>query len=137
MWDGSSQPITLETGTDGQLTGSAADPSREGYVFNGWYTSPSGGTRVDPAAQVFTANTTLYAQWTIKTYTVSFGGCDGCDAQIPPQTVEHGGHATRPDPEPVKFGYKFIGWYESTSSNTPIDFDAYTIYGDVELVAKI
>ena len=47
--------------------------------------------------EVFTADTGLYTQWTIKTYTVSFGGCDG---QVPPQTVAHGGHATRPYPDP-------------------------------------
>ncbi len=56
-----------------------ADPTREGHEFNGWYTSASGGTSVDPATEVFTADTILYAQWTILSYTVTFdlnGGPD-------------------------------------------------------------
>ena len=40
-----------------------SDPVREGYVFTGWYTSPSGGTKVNPATHVFTEDTTIYAQW--------------------------------------------------------------------------
>lgn len=109
------------------------DPEWEGYVFTGWWTSQTGGTQVDLATQVFTEDTTLYAQWTIKTYTVTF---NGCDAQIPPQTVEHGGHATRPDPDPVREGYVFDNWYGSTSWGTPIDFDTYTVLSNVWLEAK-
>lgn len=35
---------------------------RENYIFNGWYTQKSGGTKVN-SATVLNAGTTLYAQW--------------------------------------------------------------------------
>ena len=49
-------------------------PSRTGYTFNGWYTAASGGTRVGGGGSSYTptAAITLYAQWTIITYTVSY-----------------------------------------------------------------
>lgn len=58
-------------------------PTRTGYTFNGWYTSPSGGTQVYDATGhctnegtywsdqkwVYKGNVTLYAQWTAISYT--------------------------------------------------------------------
>lgn len=39
-------------------------PRRDGYLFNGWYTAASGGTRVYPTTTVTQqANHTLYAHW--------------------------------------------------------------------------
>ena len=41
--------------------------TKQGETFNGWYTSPTGGTRVGGAGDNYTpiANQTLYAQWTV------------------------------------------------------------------------
>lgn len=49
-------------------------PTWAGRTFNGWYTAESGGTRVGGGGDVYTpsANVTLHAQWTLKTYTVSY-----------------------------------------------------------------
>ena len=45
------------------------DCSREGYTFDGWYTSGSGGSKIGNAGESYTPNatTTLYAQWKINT----------------------------------------------------------------------
>jgi uncharacterized repeat protein (TIGR02543 family) len=52
--------------------GTLATTSRTGYTFNGWFTAVSGGTEVTAATIVKTAsNHTLYAQWTINTYTIT------------------------------------------------------------------
>lgn len=42
-------------------------PTQSGYIFNGWYTAYSGGTRVGGAGDPYTVsgNITLYAQWTL------------------------------------------------------------------------
>lgn len=47
-------PITLRT------------PTRTSYKFEGWYTAPTGGTKIGSAAEAHTptATRTLYAQWT-------------------------------------------------------------------------
>lgn len=135
--NGGTGTLYTSTGEDGRIKPeNIPEATREGYAFLGWFTDPDGGTEINPDGYVFTADTTLYAQWTIKTYTVTFNGCDDCEAQIPLQTVEHGGHATRPDPDPVREGYVFDNWYGSTSYGTPIDFETYTILSNVWLEAK-
>lgn len=42
--------------------GTLATPTRDGYVFAGWYTAPTGGTQVTDATTI-TADMTLYAHW--------------------------------------------------------------------------
>lgn len=45
--------------------GTLPTPTRGGYIFNGWYTAASGGTKITADTKVtITANQTLYAQWT-------------------------------------------------------------------------
>ena len=66
---GSVTSASAVTGSDGKLT-SLPTPTRSRYSFNGWYTEASGGTKVDTTT-IFTANTTIYAQWT---YTSGGGG---------------------------------------------------------------
>jgi uncharacterized repeat protein (TIGR02543 family) len=72
------QPLTYAIAYDSQggtgvsdgsyATGStvnlAAAPTREGYTFNGWFTSASGGTPLGSSySPPATGNITLYAQW--------------------------------------------------------------------------
>jgi uncharacterized repeat protein (TIGR02543 family) len=50
-----------------------ATTSRTGYTFDGWFSAPTGGTQVTAGTTVTTASDhTLYAQWTIITYTVDY-----------------------------------------------------------------
>ena len=59
-------------------------PTRTGYTFNGWYTASSGGTKVGNAGASYTPSSscTIYAQWTIKTYTVTIiAGSNGSVSQ--------------------------------------------------------
>ncbi len=44
------------------------DPTRPGYTFVGWFTSPIGGTQVSFGAICDGSFTTLYARWTEVTY---------------------------------------------------------------------
>ena len=51
--------------------GELPTPIRIGYTFNGWYTALDGGEEVTDEMRVtITADQTLYAHWTIKTYDV-------------------------------------------------------------------
>jgi len=77
---GSGAPASVTTDTDGKLASLPTTvPTRSGYTFNGWYTASIGGTKIE-AGQTFTANTTVYAQWTQTSggggslETVSLGG---------------------------------------------------------------
>lgn len=51
--------------TDGEAFGSLPTPTRDGYIFDGWYTSASGGTQITTATTVDSSydESTLYAHW--------------------------------------------------------------------------
>lgn len=55
---------TTRTVQQGQALGSLPTATRTGYTFRGWYTSPSGGSRITESSP-FYGNTTLYAQWDV------------------------------------------------------------------------
>ena len=70
--NGGSVSTTSKTVTYDSTYGELPTPTRTGYTFNGWYTSSSGGTKVESTTQVKTAsNHTLYAHWTINKYTLT------------------------------------------------------------------
>ncbi|MCO4595598.1 peptidoglycan linked protein (LPXTG motif) [Streptococcus infantarius subsp. infantarius] len=62
---------------------SVADPSRQYYNFDGWYTAKEGGERYDWSRPV-TSDTTLYAHWSLKplTYTVRYLDADNNNNQL-------------------------------------------------------
>lgn len=57
---------TSKTVYAGDVYGVLPEPSREGYIFQGWYTSASGGSPVTANTNVnLSASQTLYAHWTV------------------------------------------------------------------------
>ena len=104
-----------------------AQPSRTGYEFQGWKTS--GGTDFDASTTV-SGNMTVFAQWKIKTFTVTFN--PGLHGELDPnspnglvQTVEYNKNALPPviDTDP---GYRFLGWNVSYNNVT----------GDITITAR-
>lgn len=62
------------TGKYGEF-GSLPTPTRNDYMFDGWYTAASGGTQVTDATQYNTnGNSTIYAHWTAIVASVTAGG---------------------------------------------------------------
>ena len=49
-------------------------PTRSGYNFEGWFDSTTGGNKIGTAGQAYTptGDITLYAQWTVKDYNITF-----------------------------------------------------------------
>ena len=76
--------VTSKSVTWGNALGELPTPTKTGHVFNGWYTASSGGTLCTSTTSCnfsLTESThTLYAQWTIDTYTVSYDANGGTDA---------------------------------------------------------
>ena len=68
---GSVTPASAQTGADGKLS-SLPTPTREGYTFDGWYTAKTGGEKIT-TNYGFSADTTIYAQWTGGEHTHSYG----------------------------------------------------------------
>ena len=59
---GSCETASAYTGTDGKLT-SLPTATRAGYTFDGWYTEPIGGDKIE-LSRVYTEDTNVFAHWT-------------------------------------------------------------------------
>lgn len=94
-------------------------PYRTGYTFKGWGTSSSTSyAAYQPGSTFYTnANTTLYAIWSARTYTISYnanGGSGGPGSQ----TKTHGIKMLISRVEPTRSGYTFLGWSTSPSASS-------------------
>ena len=84
---GGGTTTTLKTDDAGKLAELLGDPTHTDstYKFNGWWTAETGGDKVD-LTYVFTADSTIYAQWTVEStqskpndtiYHITFNAGDG------------------------------------------------------------
>ncbi len=99
--------------------GSMPTPTRTGYTFIGWYTSPDGGVEVNSSTTLYTqTNHTLYAHWTVNTYTVTFNANGG---YVTPASKAVTYASTYGDlPTPSKGGYDFAGWFTAASGGSQV-----------------
>ena len=96
--------------------GALPTPARTGYTFKGWYTARSGGTKITTLTRI-TANTTFYARWTIKTYSVKFNSMKG--SRVSAKKIKYN-HAIGTLKTPRRYGYAFKGWYTAKSGGNKI-----------------
>ena len=120
----------------GSTYGTWPTATRAGYALQGWYTSASGGTRVYSSTQVTTlSNETLYAQWTSKSYKVTFdpnGGSVGKKSKSVKNGATYGSL-----PTPSRPNYSFSGWYTATSGGKKIvSSTAVKLSGPTTLYAR-
>jgi uncharacterized repeat protein (TIGR02543 family) len=120
----------------GAAIGSLPAPVREGYIFDGWYTLPSGGTQYADASTV-TADITLYAHWSTGTYTVTVtfnvNGGNALGTGQETRTINHDA-AIGALPAPVREGYIFAGWYTLASGGDQYT-DGTAVTADITLYA--
>lgn len=110
--NGGSVSQTFKIITTGSTYGALPTPTRSGYTFEGWYTSPSGGVQVTSNTLVESAfNSTLYAHWseTKQTYILFFDP-DGGSLSINSKEVVLGDYYGEL-PTPYREGYEFEGWW--------------------------
>ncbi len=93
-----------------ETAASPADPSRPGYRFEGWYADAQLETEWDFASGTVTSDTTLYAKWSLLTYTVTYtlnGGTinGGNPAEYTVESVE------LVLGNPFRSAYEFSGWF--------------------------
>jgi uncharacterized repeat protein (TIGR02543 family) len=99
--------------------------TRTGYTFAGWNTAANGSGTGYPngANYTFTASTTLYAQWTINSYTLTYtAGANGSITGTTPQTVTYGGNGTAVTAVPNS-GYYFVNWSDASTANPRTDLN--------------
>lgn len=104
----------------GKLYGSIPTPTRKGYVFGGWYTDATGGSKIEITTVVSNLNDhTIYAHWTAGTYTVYF---DATGGNVTPRSKKVTYDSTYGDlPIPTMFGYTFEGWYTTESGGAKVE----------------
>jgi uncharacterized repeat protein (TIGR02543 family) len=112
------------------VTRPATDPTSTSHTFAGWFTTPNtGGTEFNFTTPI-TVATTIYARWTIRTYTVNFdrnynsvSGLYGISGAIPPATgVEHGTTVNAPTTPPTSTNYTFVAWFTASTGGTAWNF---------------
>ena len=146
---------SLHTGTP---YGTLPIPTRIGYTFEGWYSAPEDGERASATTVMGSADTTLYAHWSINPYTVTLhlnggtltGAAEGWTGDG--DTMTRTFQIATPDfmlPQAVQGGYSFVGWtqddgeaklevtvYQGTTQN--LTYEAVwledTVNGEVEFV---
>lgn len=112
-----------------------ADPQKTGYSFSGWYTLASGGTKVtDFAITSATGERTVYAQYSINSYTVNFDSTGG--SAVTSKTAVYHTSFSAPT-APTRLGYGFAGWYADKACTRAWNFSANVIeHYDLTLYAK-
>lgn len=125
LWSGDADaPIfTVKAGNKLVVNG-VFTPKREGYDFLGWYTdaayeneaSSFGGEKSIIDNTGSTEDISLYAKWTVGTYTVTLntdGGTIAAGKEVAEYT--YGVGATLPAAaDMTKSGYTFAGWYDNS-----------------------
>ena len=109
--------VPVENVLNGQKADKPADPTREGYTFDGWYTEKGYTNPYDFATPVTNA-LTLYAKWTINQYTITFKPENGDeDTTI---TQDYDTPVTAPA-NPTRTGYTFAGWDREIPATMPAE----------------
>jgi uncharacterized repeat protein (TIGR02543 family) len=79
--------------SENAVYGTLSVPSKIGYTFDGWWSSITGGIKIEAAASVGTSSHTLYARWivnTVSTNQVFVGWGDNTQGQLTLPTGQTG-----------------------------------------------
>lgn len=97
---------------NGAIVNTLPSAERENHTFVGWYTTPTGGTKID-AKYIITSNITFYAHWKVDAVTLTYDVQGGAFLDYDGATMltyEYG--ATLDSlPTVMKNGYVFKGWF--------------------------
>ena len=107
--------------------------TRTGHTFLGWYTDKNGGTEItnETTANIIANNHTLYAQWIINNYTLTFDFGNGTVANT---TLTYNETIIYPK-NPTREGHTFSGW-ELKPERMPAN-DTTVIAQWTEIVAEV
>ncbi|MEI8205713.1 MAG: InlB B-repeat-containing protein [Kiritimatiellales bacterium] len=102
--------------TNGLTYGNLPTPTRGGYTFGGWWTGMNGtGSQVLSTTTVtITSAQTLYAKWTVSTYTVTFDA-QGGSAANPASMIVTNGSMYGALATTARTGYTLGGWWTGTN----------------------
>jgi uncharacterized repeat protein (TIGR02543 family) len=103
---------------------------KQGYTFGGWC-SDSGLTQSVTFPYTITGSTSLYANWTVNPYTISFAVNGG--SAVSDVMKDYGTQLAAPTS--TKTGYTLGGWYLDAARTSKVIFP-YTISGNASFYAS-
>jgi uncharacterized repeat protein (TIGR02543 family) len=117
--------------------------ARTGYIFAGWNTAANGSGTAYANGVNYTmaapANVTLYAQWTINTYSITFNGNGSDGGAMSAQLIPYNTSANLSSNGFTRTGFSFVGWNTATNGSGTVYANgaSYLIgAGDVTLYAQ-
>lgn len=115
--------------------------SRTGYTFTGWNTQANGsGTAYSNSQSVKNLTTsngstvTLYAQWSVNNYTLTFNANGGSVSPASKSLAYGSQYGTLPTP--TRNGYTFTGWFTAASGGTKVSNTTTMGAGNVTVYAQ-
>jgi len=120
---GGSAPTDSETYAEGEtvtVPGNSGSLTKGGHTFAGWNLAADGSGTAYLADQTFSMgneNMTLYAQWTVNSYTISFDSNGGSAVD---SIVQDFGTTITPPAAPTREGYTFAGWNPLLPATMPV-----------------
>lgn len=113
---------------EGSKVTKPGNPVYEGCNFDAWINEDY--EPFDFENTTVTGDITLYADWSLKVYRVTFDTKGG--SEVRSQVIIEGEKAEKPE-DPVREGYDFKGWMES--DNSLFNFDVEPVFADITLTA--
>lgn len=137
VWDANSITVTfdpmggdiadnVQVGTPGEALTTPADPTRNGYIFAGWFTHPVSNIGATIPTVFPSADVTYYAHWTAAQVTVTLLGGEGSTEHTRQELTGDAGTAVSYQ-IPVRPGYIFDGW-----SDNGLDAQLYLTYPNTD-----
>lgn len=127
------QPVQLY---EGSLIPNPGDLTEEGWIFEGWFADSKKKNRFDFENTSIENNTTVYAKWSKKEYTITYKNLEGATYNEKDYPKSYDIETTFVLKHPQKTGFDFENWYyDSTFTNVATQISEGTT-GDLTLYAK-
>ena len=143
-WEENKYTITFNPGENGTVTettrevtygenyGTLPTPTREGYIFDGWY-DPDGNKIQDTDIVEILKDTTFTAKWLGEEHTLIFD-YNGGTGEVENKTIQNG-KIYGELPVATKEGHTFLGWFDEEDNQVTKDTIANTTT-DITIHAK-
>jgi uncharacterized repeat protein (TIGR02543 family) len=124
--------ITAEAGTQ---VAEPAEPTKSGYIFEGWYNDASGGVEYDWPYRL-EANVTMYAQWEALAHFVFFNADGGIPKTQTRKVIPDASVGGDMPANPTRTNYDFGGWWTERSGDGSVFTADTTVTANIVVWAK-
>lgn len=116
----------------------SGNPTKEGHTFIGWFNSTDeSATEFKNNEVVINEDKTVYAKYSVQSYTVMFLGIEATEASsYPEQQVVYNQYVNKPATTPTKPGHRFVNWYTENVGGEVFDFEHTQITGPISIYAR-